>query len=178
MSISTYGPLFQPGAKITPAIRRAATRTSDYALDALKSRTPVRSGEMIGAWKVKPEAYGVRITNSAPHAIYVEMGTKSMKARRPVARAMPDIQNHFRFTLAQEIGKSLSGKLVGSVSVPQRASSPKDPKAYSALTNSDRQYNKGLRPGVGGRPPRTIDLKDVRSAQRALKRLGSGKGFG
>lgn len=111
MSVSYYGPLVRKGSIITPPIRKAIRETRAYATATLKARTPVDTGRMRASWDTRTEALGLRMVNDAPYAIFVEYGTKHMRARRPLARSIDDINNHFRAQLTRRVGQRLSDKI-------------------------------------------------------------------
>jgi HK97 gp10 family phage protein len=185
--ISFYGQLFE-GTAITPAIKRAARKTLDYGLTAIRTRTPVDTGLLKSSWTGRLEGYGVRIDNSTPYGIYVEMGTRKMPARPMVGATYPEMVKKFRTYLGKEIGSRAAGKLQGakslqdvvSVSTASKGTAEADSK-FSQLTTPDRYTSKGFRPGVGGRPAQQVSKRTIEQLRRDFKREFSssrGKGFG
>ncbi len=117
-SVSFYGALAE-GFSVTPAIKRAAENTRKYGLKIVKANTPVKTGEMKGAWKAELEGYGIRWTNSALHASFIEGGTRFMAPRAPLAKALPLIKAEFRKQLGVEIGKKLAAKITLGGNTPE-----------------------------------------------------------
>ncbi len=110
-NISFHGELFQ-GNVISPAIKKAAHDTRLFATLLVRSRTPVKTGKLYTSWRFKEEGNGIRFTNDAPYAAYVEFGTRKMAARGMLTRSLPEIQDHFHRSLARELGKNLATKIV------------------------------------------------------------------
>lgn len=112
--ISYQGDLWQ-GDKVTPAIAKATEEARRFAIFALKAKTPVRTGNLQQRWSVNKEGRGLRITNSAKYAIYVEMGTSRMKPRHMLTNTIPEIETTFKKALAKELGKSLGAKVISAI---------------------------------------------------------------
>lgn len=110
--ISFYGALFTSGTDITPAIARAANIASTYGLALIKARTPVDTGELKSKWQIKLEGNGLRYTNEAFYAGFVEHGTSKMSARNMLASSIPEIEQVFYKELTQETAKQISAKLL------------------------------------------------------------------
>lgn len=112
--ISYQGDLWQ-GDKVTPAIAKATEEARRFAIFALKAKTPVRTGNLQQRWSVNKEGKGLRITNSAKYAIYVEMGTRHMKPRHMLTNTIPEIETTFKKALAKELGKTLGARVISAV---------------------------------------------------------------
>lgn len=125
-TINYYGSLFA-GAKITPAITRASNNTRAFALMSIKNRTPVDTGRLKQSWAVGLEGHGLRITNTAPYSIFVEMGFKHYRSgklippKNMIRDALPGIKETFKKELKKELGLKEANKVIGSekaVTVP------------------------------------------------------------
>lgn len=116
-TINFYGPLFS-SPDITPAIARAAHVARVFGQALIKAKTPVDTGKLKSDWKVKLEGQGLRITNAAPYAGFVEFGTVKMAARSMMTSSLPEIQAVFVSELYSDIGKELGADLVGKVKQP------------------------------------------------------------
>lgn len=114
MSIEYRGQLWT--GKTSPAIRKALDETQRFAKLKLRANTPVKTGHLRASWDVNKSDRGLRITNSAKYAIYVELGTSRMAPRAMLARSLPDIEATFKQALARELGKSLGARVIAAVS--------------------------------------------------------------
>lgn len=112
--LSYQGDLWQ-GNKVTPAIASATEETRRFAVFALKAKTPVRTGNLQRSWFVNKLGRGLKITNNAKYAIYVERGTSRMKPRLMLTRTLPEIEATFKRSLAKELGKSLGARVLSAV---------------------------------------------------------------
>jgi hypothetical protein len=125
-TINLYGKLFD-GARITPAITRAAETARVFGLTLVKSKTPVRTGRLKSGWKANSSGHGIRWSNETPYGIFVEMGTRRMAARNMLSSSLPEIEKSFKKALAKEIGTKLAAKIIAKVSG--------DAGSYEALTS-------------------------------------------
>lgn len=133
-SIRFYGELFKAnGSTIPKAVQKAVSDTQKFAELTLKANTPVKTGRLRDGWSVMQTKKGLGITNQTPYAIYVEMGTKHMKARNMVSNSLPLINDYFETQLKQNLGKSLAAKVKTSTDV-----------SYSKLRD-ERAFKNGLR---------------------------------
>ena len=173
MSINSYGALFTTKT-LTPEIRKAATATQRYATLLVKANTPVRTGNMRSQWQVKQEAAGLRFENDAHYAIYVEMGTRFMRARRPLGRALPAITSHFKSQLAKEVGAKLGAEIAGypviSPATFQKAK-PLNTRVFNALTKGtpDRAFRKGFGNNVASKFEGKGTFSGSRKAKTPIK---------
>lgn len=80
----------------SPEMRAEMRRRAEKVKAAAEATAPVDSGEYKASFKVtsgarggfrKDRAYG-RVTNTAPHAFYVEYGTSSTRAHHTLRRAL------------------------------------------------------------------------------------------
>lgn len=135
-TINYYGKLFD-SPEITPAIARAANVAKTFGTALIKAKTPVDTGKLKGDWRLKLEGGGIRITNEAPYAGFVEFGTKKMAARSMMSSSLPEIQSVFIDELYQEIGEEIGADLLADYSKPSYSSAvdsnPKYPNVGSAL---------------------------------------------
>jgi hypothetical protein len=51
------------------------------SLSVLEENTPVDTGLLVSSWSVEPQRDGVRVSNSAPYAEFVDKGTRFMAPR-------------------------------------------------------------------------------------------------
>lgn len=110
--IRYYGQLFTNSGKTIPrAVQKAITSTQAFAELTLKANTPVDTGRLRASWNVMQTKKGLALTNVAPYAIYVEMGTKKMRARNMVGNSMPQISAHFESELKRNLAGSLAAKV-------------------------------------------------------------------
>jgi len=81
----------------------AQLRQADFVVDEMQRRvdlvkgrgediSPVRTGEYKASWHSESgvrdgEAYG-EVSNTAPHAVFLEYGTRYMDAQHPMGRAI------------------------------------------------------------------------------------------
>jgi hypothetical protein len=77
------------------APRKACGQNVAEIADRLRSRaaanTPRDTGRMASSWQTRPgysDPATTVVINTAPHARYVEYGTRRMPARAPLGRAM------------------------------------------------------------------------------------------
>ena len=134
--INYYGRLFD-SPKITPAIARAANIAKTFGTALIKAKTPVDTGRLKRDWNLKLEGNGIRITNEAYYAGFVEFGTKKMAPRSMMTSSLPEIQSVFIDELYKEIGESIGADLLIDFNRPSYASAvnanPKYPNVGSAL---------------------------------------------
>lgn len=116
-TINAYGPLFEGVKVVSPAIKRAAEKARRFGILHLKTISPVRTGFYRSRWAAQLEGYGIRYTNDAPYAIYLEMGTRKMRARRVLGRTLPEVDRVFRKELSREVGSALAAKTIGDVPI-------------------------------------------------------------
>lgn len=135
-TINYYGQLFD-SPEITPAIARAANIAKTFGAALIKAKTPVDTGRLKGDWKLKLEGNGIRITNDAYYAGFVEFGTKKMAARSMMTSSLPEIQSVFIDELYNEIGEAIGADLLTDFNRPSYSSAvnanPKYPDVGSAL---------------------------------------------
>lgn len=150
-TISYYGKLFD-SPQITPAIARAANIAKTYGAGLIKARTPVDTGRLKSDWNVKLEGNGLRITNDAPYAGFVEFGTSKMAARSMMTTSLPDIQRVFIDELYSEIGEALGNDMLIDFDKPGYGSAvsanPKYPNVGKALQPK-------IKTGLTKRSPKT-----------------------
>lgn len=134
--IDYYGKLFN-SPEITPAIARAANIAKTYGTALIKAKTPVDTGKLKSDWQIKLEGNGLRITNEAYYAGFVEFGTKKMAPRSMMSSSLPAIQSVFIDELYQEIGEALGDDLLADYKKPNYQSAvsanPKYPSVGTAL---------------------------------------------
>lgn len=144
MAVSAYGALFDR-AGINSTIRSAAKKAAAYGQLRIQARTPVRTGQLKAAWKVKLEGYGVRVTNEKKYAIFVEMGTERMAARPMVAPTVDDIRKEFKRLLVKSVGKKQANDMIGKLGDSGlTASDPRDSEAYERLTRGRSNLARGV----------------------------------
>ena len=129
--INYYGKLFD-SPEITPAIARAANIAKTFGTALIKAKTPVDTGRLKGDWQLKLEGNGIRITNEAYYAGFVEFGTKKMAARSMMSSSLPEIQDVFISELYQDIGEAIGADLLADFSRP----------SYSTAVNGTPKYPK------------------------------------
>lgn len=111
-SIRYYGQLFTNKGKAIPrAVQKAVDSTQAFAELTLKANTPVKTGKLRSSWNVMQHKKGLALTNAAPYALYVEMGTRRMKPRNMVKDSMPIISAHFEKELKRNLAGSLAAKM-------------------------------------------------------------------
>jgi hypothetical protein len=135
-TINYYGALFD-SPDITPGIARAANIAAVFGRALIKAKTPIDTGLLKSDWQVKLEGQGLRITNNAPYAGFVEFGTRKMAPRAMMTSSMPEIQSVFIDELYSNIGETLAGELLTDFARPGYNSAvsanPKYPSVGSAL---------------------------------------------
>lgn len=109
--INYYGRLFD-SPNITPAIAKAANVAKTYGLGLVRARTPVDTGKLKGSWKARLEGNGIRWSNEASYAGFVEFGTSKAAPRRMLQDSLPDIQDVFIDELYKEVGEALAADLI------------------------------------------------------------------
>jgi len=117
-NIDFHGSLFNEGTDITPAIARAANIARTYGLGLVKARTPVDTSNLKQSWKADLEGNGIRYTNGAYYAGFVENGTRKMAGRFMLADSLPDIENVFYDELAKDVGKTLAADTISTAPTP------------------------------------------------------------
>ena len=137
--INYYGVLAD-GFKVTPAISAAAEQTRRFAEKIIKARTPVDTGTLKRSWDIDLEGQGLRITNDAPYAPFVELGTKKMAGFHMVERSMPEIQREFRRQLGVSLGKALASAITMGVEPPELS--------YNNIADATRKSKGGFRRGA------------------------------
>jgi hypothetical protein len=169
MTISTSGALFDSRSQnITPEIRKAAKIAAAYADFRLRARSPVRTGQLRGAWKVRLVGNGLNLTNDTPYAVYNEFGTKRMAARPMAAPTLPEAQAVFKGELARLIGQKLAGKAINGVQngrIPSPVRNQKNAAIFNALTNGAAKAGKR---GFRGLKPGTISYKQIKKLERTF----------
>ena len=130
-SINYYGKLFD-SPEITPAIARAANIAKTFGAALIKAKTPVDTGRLKSDWKLKLEGNGIRITNEAYYAGFVEFGTRKMAARSMMTSSLPEIQSVFIDELYNEIGEAIGTDLLADFNRP----------SYSTAVNGTPKYPK------------------------------------
>lgn len=118
VTIDYYGKLFAENVEITPAVARAANIAKTYGLAVVRARTPVDTGELKGSWTARLEGNGIRWSNSAPYAGFVEFGTRKMEPRAMLTNSLPDIEAVFAEALVEEVGVYLAGDFVAPGDTP------------------------------------------------------------
>lgn len=113
--ISYSGELWDAGTKMSPAIMKAAEEARMYGLALVKSRTPVKTGNLKNSWAAQLQNKGVLWTNSAPYAGFVELGTRKMAAREMLTNSIPAIETVFTRALATQIGIKLAVKVTSHI---------------------------------------------------------------
>lgn len=136
-TINFYGQLFD-GARITPAITRAAEDTREFGLALIRAKTPKRTGRLASNWQVNLEAHGLRYQNPTPYGIFVEMGTKKMAGGHMLGSSLPAIETHFKKALAREVGLRLGKRIVANITSGTDL-------GYQSLTDGTRQTSSGFR---------------------------------
>lgn len=129
-TINYYGKLFD-GDVISPGIKAALEGTREFAALTVRSRTPVDTGRLKSQWNFDISGNGIRFKNSTPYAGFVEYGTSKMAPRAMLTRSLPDIQDYFNKSLANEIGKRLGERIIAdSIPAPyyNTSVSPEPPK--------------------------------------------------
>ena len=154
MTISFHGPLFD--GKVTDSIRKAAKGTQDFALKTLRAKTPVDTGRLRSEWQVSLEGKGLRITNAAPYATYVELGTSRMSGRHMVDQSLPAIASYFQRQLGRELGHQMAAKVIGDAQAP--------PVTRETLVSPAAKS-----PG-GFKSPRTVRSKDFGKPRPGARR--------
>lgn len=151
--IDYYGKLFE-SPEITPAIARAANIAKTFGTALIKAKTPVDTGKLKSDWKLKLEGNGIRITNQAYYAGFVEFGTRKMAARAMMTSSLPEIRDVFIDALYDEIGGALGADLLSNFRKPGYSTavkgSPKypnvgdalQPKIPTGLTKRDKKTSK------------------------------------
>lgn len=114
MTVNAYGPLFETKT-VTPAIRKAAQAALTYGITAVKAKTPVDTGLLRSQWEGRLDGRGVRFQNNTPYAVFVENGTRSMRARPMLSSTLPEVQAVFQQRLSAELGKALAAKVIDSL---------------------------------------------------------------
>lgn len=130
-SINYYGKLFD-SPEITPAIARAANIAKTFGTALIKAKTPVDTGRLKGDWKLRLEGNGIRITNDAYYAGFVEFGTRKMAARSMMTSSLPEIQSVFIDELYKDIGEAIGADLLIDFNRP----------SYSTAVNGTPKYPK------------------------------------
>ena len=115
--IDYYGKLFD-SSNITPAIARAANVAKTFGKALIKAKTPVDTGNLKSLWDIQLEGNGLRVTNEAHYAGFVEFGTSKMAARSMMTSSMPEIQSVFIDELYQDIGEALGNDLLSDFQRP------------------------------------------------------------
>lgn len=131
--ISFYGALAD-GFAVSPAIKKATENTLKFGLKLVKSNTPIKTGRMKSSWNATLEGYGIRWSNDAPYASFVEGGTRRMAPRAPLAKAIPAIRAEFRKQLGRELGNKLAKKISLTGDAPEVLS-------FRELVSSGRQVS-------------------------------------
>lgn len=145
VNIDFYGKLFDD-PNITPGIARAANIAKTYGVALIKAKTPVDTGLLKSSWKGTLEGNGIRYTNDAPYAGFVEFGTRKMAARSMMSSSLSDIQSVFIDELYNEIGEELAGEIITDFAKPGYGSAvnnpePKDKTGLSRRTKiTSRKY--------------------------------------
>ena len=144
-TINYYGQLFD-NPTITPAIARAANIAKSYGVALIHARTPVDTGLLKNSWKAKLEGNGIRYTNEAPYAGFVEFGTRKMTPRSMMTDSLPDIQEVFIEELYSEIGAALGAEIAnGGSSRPGYGTAVNpNPKYPSVGSNVQPAIKSGL----------------------------------
>lgn len=133
-AIRFYGELFKVnGTTIPKAVTKAVASTQKFAELTLKANTPVKTGNLRSKWSVMQTKKGLGISNAAPYAIYVEMGTRKMRPRNMLKNSLPIINEYFETELKKNLGKSLAAKVKTSSEV-----------SYEKLRN-ESAFKNGLR---------------------------------
>lgn len=143
VKIDYYGKLFDD-PNITPGIARAANIAKTYGVALIKAKTPVDTGLLKSSWKASLEGNGIRYTNEAPYAGFVEFGTRKMAPRVMMTSSLPEIQSVFIDALYDEIGEELAGEIItdfGKTGYDSAVNNPA-PKDPSGLTKRTKKTTK------------------------------------
>jgi hypothetical protein len=177
VQIDYYGKLFS-SPDITPGIARAANIAKTYGLALVKARTPVDSGDLKGGWQARLEGNGIRWSNAAPYAGFVEFGTRKMAPRAMLTNSLPDIAEVFTEELYKEVGKELGASTVSDYKTPSYSnagvgSNPSkypevgnklQPKIKTGLSKRDKKTSKNY---LFADPAKILNAKQEKSVARA-----------
>lgn len=94
---------------MTAEVRAAVKETGAFARKILPTNTPVDTGKMAASWKVGTGERTLVISNGVPYAGFVEYGTRKMRAREPLGKSLPEIEEFFQDTLLSKIEAKLEG---------------------------------------------------------------------
>jgi Bacteriophage HK97-gp10, putative tail-component len=87
--IELSGPLFSKNRLLKDVIDGALEETADWALNRVKSLTPVRTGALRAGWSVVTDKSTITLENPVGYAQYVE------KRFQIVATALPQVEKKF-----------------------------------------------------------------------------------
>lgn len=156
VKIDYYGKLFTDNTPVTPAIARAANIAKTYGLALVKAKTPVDTGNLKMSWEAKLEGAGIRWTNPAYYAGFVEFGTRKMAPRAMLSSSIGDIEEVFISELYNEIGSALGAEIISGGRLPTYESagdgsrpdkypsvgSKLQPKIKTGLSKRDKKTSK------------------------------------
>lgn len=162
MSVTTNGPLFNPGTRIDRAIKAAAQETARYALPRLRAESRYRTGRMAGGWDVWTKANGLRWSNDVPYTIYHELGTTRMRPKPMVGVVLPEAQSYFVAKLSEHIGTALAAEVTSGVW---------QPTGYQNMPDRSRPYHGGLQRSLGSRVSGLGNKVKPGKAQRKLGKI-------
>jgi hypothetical protein len=111
IGLSQHGQLFTSNSA-KYAVQNALNKTKVYGLGLIQASTPVRTGEARAGWSVIQEGKGLTWQNRVPHSVYLEFGTRFMRARPMLAPNLPKIKDHFRRELVKSIGRNAASSVV------------------------------------------------------------------
>jgi hypothetical protein len=90
VTVQFSGKVFEHGVLI-PAISKTIDRASVFGSGIIASRTPVRTGMLQDGWTPLTGS----IFNNVPYGIFIEDGTRRIKARNMVKNSLQDIEEYW-----------------------------------------------------------------------------------
>ncbi len=102
LKVRTSGLIFEPGssAKLVGEVTKEAIK---YGRSLIKSRTPVRTGNLRDGWQTDLSFPNGSIFSDVEYGIFVERGTRYFVGRRMMERSLPDIDRYAERELRQKV---------------------------------------------------------------------------